>query len=303
MIIVKMSNLKPEQRADFFCYVGVLEIGTVELRFSILLSHWSIHDYLDQWEKGVERIKTYEKSCLITDVEKAQFINKEKYSAQLSWLALYKKNDKVIIQKLRFLEEVYNEHIGENNIITKQNCYNFVPEYNPYYPIYPSLPKVFWELNTQELTTKFSIKITDDTVNNLYRLPVVMGLTCIGSYTQKYKIPINYWSINDYKEQWQEGINRLQNYPSSCLITRISEPMGTIGRWLLYKRDDKIIFYYDYFYGVYYSEEIGEDTLLTKKNCYDFIPDEQAHLEKYRVEEEIADLKEFDYLKVVWPDK
>jgi hypothetical protein len=161
-------------------------------------------------------------------------------------------------------------------------------------------PQVYWELHEENFEKNFSIKIVNEKLDPLFYCPAVTGLITIGSYKDEFKMNVSLWSSGDYRQQWKEGIARLKNYNSTCLITWVAKPIDGLSRWLLYKRDNKIIVYYDHFYGIDYPEKIG-DTLLTKENCYDFIPDEQEHLEKYRVKEWIVDAKEFDGLEVVWP--
>jgi hypothetical protein len=302
MITAKMSDLKPERRTDFFCYVGMLKIGTLELRFLILLSHWSIHDYLNQWKEGIERIKTHNTSCIITGFEKAKMIDGKRYSPRLSWIVLYKKDNKVIIQKLSLYEKEYDEYIGTDVIIDQNNCYHYIPKYSQYYPKFVDFPYVSFQLYEDEFKKNFAVNVIDEKLDPLFYCPTVIGTINIGQYKDTFKMNVALWPINDYKQQWKEGIARLQHYNSSCLITWAANPIDGLGRWLLYKRDGKIIFYYDYLYGVDYSEKIG-DILLTKENCYAFIPDEQEHLEQYRVKEWVADLKEFNGLEVVWPKK
>jgi hypothetical protein len=301
LLQLRMFHLERRRAADFFCYDGVLSIGQVEIGVRIFLHHWDLQDYLNQWKEGVERIKTHDTSCLITGFEKATIIDGERYSPRLSWIVLYKKGNKVIAQKLSFFENVYDEYIGTDVIIDQNNCYNYIPEYSQYYPDSIDYPKVSWQLHEDEFGKNFAIKVIDETLDPQFYCPAATGLINIGQYEDIFKMNVSLWSIDDYKQQWKEGIARLKQYPSSCLITWIANPIDGLGRWLLYKRDDKIVFYYDYFYGADYSEEIGESILLTKENCYDFIPNEQTHLEKYRIKEWIVDLKEFDGLEIVWP--
>jgi hypothetical protein len=35
---------------------------------------------------------------------------------------------------------------------------------------------------------------------------------------------IGYWSANDYKKQWQEGLERIRTHDSSCLVASIQNP-------------------------------------------------------------------------------
>jgi hypothetical protein len=297
-----MFHLEQRSADDFFYYDGSLLIGQVKIGVRFFMYHWNLQDYLNQWKEGIERIKTNDASCLITGFEEAKIIDGERYSPRLSWIVLYKKNNKVIIQELSFYEEEYDEYIGKNVIITKENCYDYITAYNQYYPSAINFPWVYQQLNENELNKKFSIKIIGKRLYSFWYGPAIKALITIGSYKHEFNINLSLWSLDDYEQQWKEGIARLKNHNSSCLLTWVGNPINGLMRWLLYKRDGNIIFYIDVFRGTDYAEVIG-DIPLTKENCYDFIPDEQEHLEEYRVKKWVADLKEFDGLEVVWPEK
>jgi hypothetical protein len=297
-----MFHVEPKRAADFFCYDGSLSIGQVGIGIRIFLYHWDLQDYLNQWKEGIERIKTHDTSCLITGFKNTEIIDEQRYSPRLSWIVLYKKNNKVIIQKLRLCEDVYDEYVGIDVIINQNNCYNYIPKYNQYYPIAVDFPWVYQQLHEDELDKQFSIKVISNTVHSFWYGPAVAALITIGSYKHEFNINLSLWSVDDYEQQWKEGIARLKHHNTSCLLTWVGNPINGLMRWLLYKRDGNIIFYFDALRDTDYAEKIG-DVPLTTENCYDFIPDEQEHLEKYRVEEWVADLKEFDGLEVVWPEK
>jgi hypothetical protein len=297
-----MFHVEPKRAADFFCYDGSLSIGQVGIGVRIFLFDWNIDTYLIQWKEGIERIKTHNTSCLITGFENAKIIDGQRYSPRLSWIVLYKKNNKVTIQDLSFYEEEYDEYIGSDVIIDQNNCYNYIPEYSQHYPRAVNFPWVYQQLHEDELDKKFSIKIIGNRLYSFWYGPAIKALITIGSYKHEFNINLSLWSVDDYEQQWKEGIARLKHHNASCLLTWVGNQTNGVMRWLLYKRDNKIIFYHDMLRDIDYAEKVG-DILLTKENCYDFIPDEQEHLEKYRVEEWVADLKEFNGLEVIWPEK
>jgi hypothetical protein len=297
-----MFHLEPKRAADFFCYDGSLSIGQAGIGVRIFLFNWNMDTYLAQWKEGIERIRTHDTSCLITGFENAEIIDGQRYSPRLSWIVLYKNHNSVIIQKLRLFEDIYDEYIGTNIIITRKNCYNYIPKYNHHYPIAVDFPWVYQQLHEDEFDKKFSIKIIDETLDPSWYCPAVTALITIGSYKHKFKLCISSWSMDDYRQQWKEGIARLKNHNASCLLTWVENPINSLMRWLLYKRDGKIIFYHDALQDINYAETIG-NILLDKENCYDFIPDEQELLEEYRVKEWVVDAKELDGLEIIWPEK
>ncbi|MBA3954792.1 hypothetical protein H0X48_05740 [Candidatus Dependentiae bacterium] len=103
------------------CARGKITIDDFDERFDIALEYWTIEDYKKQWREGLERIKTHDKSCLVTyvqDPKKAPFID---------WWNLYKIGNKVIIRNQMLFGENYQNRIGDNPF-NVENCYNFLVE-------------------------------------------------------------------------------------------------------------------------------------------------------------------------------
>jgi len=87
---------------------GVIEIGTFTEELLVSLAVWSPADYVRQWETGLKRISSADKSCLITsmrDLAVSDFIN---------WWMLYRVGDDVVFQNQVLLAtEVENSMIGD----------------------------------------------------------------------------------------------------------------------------------------------------------------------------------------------
>ena len=68
------------------------------------------------------------------------------------------------------------------------------------------------------------------------------GRITIGDFTERFWMPYDYWNIDQYKKQWKEGIARLKNHDTSCLVTAIKLYDDKIGSslWVLYKEGDTI---------------------------------------------------------------
>src|SRR6516162_10113952 len=73
----------------------------------------------------------------------------------------------------------------------------------------------------------------------------------IKDFRETFWMPLDYWSLDEYRRQWRSGIERLKTYNSSCLIARIRMDEGEllIGAWVLYKVSDTIIFQYHFIPG------------------------------------------------------
>lgn len=106
--------------------IGEITINDFYEEFEMQLVWWKREDYERQWKEGLERIKTDDKSCLITRIQnpfEGPFIE---------WWVLHKKDNKIYIQNQWLFHEYYEELIGAKPF-TVDNCYDFVPPYkSPY---------------------------------------------------------------------------------------------------------------------------------------------------------------------------
>lgn len=69
-----------------------------------------------------------------------------------------------------------------------------------------------------------------------------MGKIKIDDYSESIYIPVDFWSIEDYKKQWTEGLQRLKTHDKSCLVVTIHDPniRPFIDMWVMYKIDDMV---------------------------------------------------------------
>ncbi len=118
-----------------------------------------------------------------------------------------------------------------------------------------------------------SIKILNNKPRVVNNIPCVLGEITINNIKEKFDIPLEYWNLKDYKQQWAEGLQRIRNYNRSCLVTCVQDPEKAplINMWGLYKRNKQVFIYNFMFCGSTYKEYIG-DKLFTPETCYNFIP-------------------------------
>ena len=86
---------------------------------------------------------------------------------------------------------------------------------------------------------------------------------------------LDYWSIEDYERQWQEGVARLKTHDRSCLISCVVNPEHSgplLDWWNMYRVDRKVYIYNRLFVGNLYRKRIGK-VPFTPDNCYQFISD------------------------------
>lgn len=109
------------------------------------------------------------------------------------------------------------------------------------------------------------------------KLPAYWGLLEIndindGRFDESFVMPITWWSREDYEQQWQEGLKRIKDMNTSCLVTSVQLLFNNpyINRWVLYKENEVIhvqnqILVDDNF------RELYSDKPFNLETCYDGI--------------------------------
>jgi hypothetical protein len=71
------------------------------------------------------------------------------------------------------------------------------------------------------------------------------GSIQIGDFVERFNVPVEVWSVGDYKRQWRQGIKRLLagEFPT-CLVTGMRDPMRGvfINVWPMYADHGKVVF-------------------------------------------------------------
>jgi hypothetical protein len=122
---------------------------------------------------------------------------------------------------------------------------------------------------------KFSIEVISKKPKQIWGLPAYEGRITIGDFHETLFMPINSWSIEEYQQQWKEGLERIKNNDTSCLVVTVqnlsTHPL--IELWTLYKVEDKV-----FIHNQMLNAEIVKELNLTinlsnfnKTSCYQFI--------------------------------
>lgn len=119
-ISIKVLERSPEDHFGLQSVLGQIQIGKFRERFMMPIEYWTIEDYEEQWKEGLDRIKVYDQSCLITAIQDP------KWDPFLEWWALYKEGNTIFVQNYLFPAEVYQEIIG-SKLFTRETCYQFIP--------------------------------------------------------------------------------------------------------------------------------------------------------------------------------
>ena len=119
----------------------------------------------------------------------------------------------------------------------------------------------------------FSIEIISKTPQKIDgQLSYWMRIT-IGNFVERFLLPIENWSLNQYFKQWEEGIERIKIKNSSCLVTAVQNLNSmhpSIEQWVLYRENQAIFIQQQLLINetVQFSNKLAN---FSSKTCYDFI--------------------------------
>lgn len=120
---------------------------------------------------------------------------------------------------------------------------------------------------------QISIEFIDKTPYEYNNVLFCKALLKIDDFEEIIRVPIEYWTIEDYEQQWKEGLDRIKIKYYSCLITSVYNPKikPWIEFWPMWKIGSKLYMENQYiFFDVY--KKVIRNGCFTIKNCYNFIP-------------------------------
>lgn len=131
------------------------------------------------------------------------------------------------------------------------------------------------------LKVDISIHVIDNKIKRRYKMPSVIGEIVIGDFSESFIVSLEYWSLDDYKRQWLEGLERIKTHDKSCLIASVQDPKNAplINRWVLYKEDNKIFVQNQLLVSDTYKEIIENDA-FTPENCYKYVNNRRTHTDQ-----------------------
>jgi hypothetical protein len=96
----------------------------------------------------------------------------------------------------------------------------------------------------------------------------------IGDFKESFIMPLDSWTSKEYKRQWQEGLERIKQEDTSCLITavRTLEKRPRIELWILYKVGGMIFIQNHLLGGKIFKERAVNLPAFDTKTCYLYIP-------------------------------
>jgi contact-dependent growth inhibition (CDI) system CdiI-like immunity protein len=119
-ISVKITSKKPKKIRRILSLEGRITIGDFWETIIVPIGYWTREDYERQWKEGLERLKTYNTSCLVVTA-----CDKNTGGPFIDWWRLYRIKDTVFIQNGWLMLEAYQEIVGDKPF-TPDTCYDFV---------------------------------------------------------------------------------------------------------------------------------------------------------------------------------
>lgn len=119
-----------------------------------------------------------------------------------------------------------------------------------------------------------SIIITSPQEEIIWGLHSYWGKLIINDFEETIYVPVEFWSLDIYQNQWKEGLDRLKKKSKSCLVATIQgyENIPTlINWWILYKQKNKIFIQNQLLIETSLKETIKEQP-FTPETCYNYIP-------------------------------
>ena len=92
----------------------------------------------------------------------------------------------------------------------------------------------------------FSIRVPSSQAVSISGERCLEAEIMMGGFREDLILPIEVWSLADYKRQWQEGLKRIIGpnppFETSCLVTemRVPENSGFATIWPLYRNGDRV---------------------------------------------------------------
>jgi len=138
---IEFTDKRPKKRGlEYYSYEGYITIKDFKERFLTSIAGWGIEEYEYQWKMGIERIKTHNYSCLVTNA------NSLHVNPYIDMWQMYKENNIIYINNrlitLSIAKELkLNLNLSEFNA---SNCYDYIR-----LPRSKSLST--WKINIQDI--------------------------------------------------------------------------------------------------------------------------------------------------------
>ena len=111
---------------------------------------------------------------------------------------------------------------------------------------------------------KFNIEVISKKSEKIDGVLSHTGKITIGDLQENFVMPLNYWTIDTYQQQWKDAIQRIKTHDYSCFVVSVRDWDGDleIEIWSMYKEGDMVFFHNEFL--------DAEDSNFNLKTCYNF---------------------------------
>lgn len=127
------------------------------------------------------------------------------------------------------------------------------------------------KLNNNQNT--ITIEVSDEKPQKKYGILSGIGRITIGDFTEQFSMPLDSWTLDEYKKQWDAGIARIKTGEISCLVTAVqtiaTNPLVIL--WPLYPVGSTIFVHNQLLIPPTVEHIAIPLKKFTAENCYQFI--------------------------------
>jgi hypothetical protein len=144
---------------------------------------------------------------------------------------------------------------------------------------------------------QFNIEIISKKSEKIDGLLSYWGKITINDFSKRFVMPLNSWTVEQYKQQWKEGIERLKTHNNSCLVTTIQnlDKNPLIEMWTLHK-EGNVIFIHHQLVNRMIAKELNLPISINEfnsKTCYQFINERISNSENKGINEDGEEISEW----------
>lgn len=124
----------------------------------------------------------------------------------------------------------------------------------------------------------FNIAVIDEKPLKIDKKLCCLGQIKIGNFVERFFMALDKWSVEDYKKQWYEGLERIKTHNISCLVADITifKRDLLVNVWILYKIDSIITLQNHILNGEIIKQRSQGLPPFNDQTCYLYIPSRET---------------------------
>ncbi len=88
----------------------------------------------------------------------------------------------------------------------------------------------------------FNIEVISKKPETINNIKAYRGQITIGDLKETFYMALDMWTVDEYKQQWREAIERIKTHSFSCFVVKFAGPIENpwIALWVLYKENNTV---------------------------------------------------------------